>query len=94
MTQNTSQAKSNDNDQNFDLADLGIDGPGQQSDSGYTLEDFLPILVNLLMTRRHLTAAPAFTPKTFVDQVQLFDDGTNRRLYLYINRVWRYVALT
>lgn len=58
------------------------------------LDDFLPLLFLLRYPRRHLTAAPTFTPKNFLEQIQSFDDGTNRRLYLYINKTWRYVALT
>ncbi|HKQ06118.1 MAG TPA: hypothetical protein VJ464_13365 [Blastocatellia bacterium] len=58
------------------------------------LNDFLPILYLLRAPRKHLTAAPTFIPKNFLEQIQFFDDGTNRRLYLYINKTWRYVALT
>jgi hypothetical protein len=97
MTQNPSESESKKTPHAYDLADLGIgtsDAGTAHSDTEYSLEDFLPILVNLLMPRRHLTATPTFTPKSFVDSIQLFDDGTNRRIYLYINKSWRYAALT
>lgn len=44
--------------------------------------------------KKHRTTAPTFSPRTFLDQVQLFDDGTNRRVYYYINGAWRYSTLT
>jgi hypothetical protein len=65
MTQNPSESESKKTSQAYDLADLGIgtsDAGTAHSDTEYSLEDFLPILVNLLMPRRHLTAAPTFTP--------------------------------
>jgi hypothetical protein len=79
------------------LADLGIEddsAPHSLDQSAYALEDFIPVLVQLLMPRPHLTTAPTFTPKTFVDAIQLYDDGAARRLYLYVNDTWRYCTLT
>lgn len=58
------------------------------------LADFLPILFALRAPRKHFASDPTFVPKSLLDQIQLYDDGTNRRLYLYINKTWRYVALT
>jgi hypothetical protein len=58
------------------------------------LAEFSLILQVLRKPRLHLTTAPTFVPQTFVDQIQLYDDGSARRLYLYVNKVWRYVALT
>ncbi len=66
----------------------------QQQLTPATLDEFQPIISKLRMPRRHLTTAPTFTPKTFIDSIQFYDDGTNRRVYLYINGTWRYVALT
>lgn len=63
--------------------------PGQP-----TLADFLPVLFALRAPLKHYSTAPTFVPKTFLDQIQFYDDGTNYRLYLYINKTWRYVALT
>jgi hypothetical protein len=58
------------------------------------LDEYTPIIETLRRPRRHLTIAPTFTPKSFIDQIQLYDDGTNRRVYLYVNGTWRYAALT
>jgi len=68
--------------------------PIQFSQPLTSIDEFLPLLGLLRRPRRHLTAAPTFTPKTFAEQIQFYDDGTNRRLYTYLNGVWRYVALT
>jgi hypothetical protein len=58
------------------------------------LEEFLPVLYSLRRIRRHLTTVPTNTPKTFADQIQLYDDGTNRRVYFFVNNIWRYITLT
>ncbi|HSY52457.1 MAG TPA: hypothetical protein VLC46_26890 [Thermoanaerobaculia bacterium] len=55
----------------------------------FTLDDFLPILTNLLVPRNFLAAAPTFTPKTLVDSIQFVFDGTTYSLYLFINGDWR-----
>jgi hypothetical protein len=59
-----------------------------------TLDEYTPIIETLRRPRRHLTTAPTFTPKSFIDQIQFYDDGTNRRVYLYVNGTWRYATLT
>jgi hypothetical protein len=81
------------------LENLGISTEGaQESDSrppvGYELNDFLPLLVQLLSPKQHLATAPDFTPRDFLEQIQLFDDGVDRRLYLFVNGTWSYCALT
>jgi hypothetical protein len=58
------------------------------------LEGFRAVLSVIRRPRRHLTTAPTFTPKSLIDQIQFYDDGTNRRMYFYVNKVWRYTALT
>ncbi len=61
----------------------------------HTLDDFLPILLEIRSPKQHLAAAPTFVPRTFLEQIQLMDDGAGtERLYLYVNGTWRYVALT
>lgn len=60
----------------------------------FKLEDYIAILQTLRSTIKHITTAPTFTPKSFVESFQFFDDGVNFRLYIYINSTWRYVALT
>jgi hypothetical protein len=69
------------------------DTPSTPQDSS-SMDEFLAILFLARRYRRHLTTAPTFKPKTFLDQIQLYDDGTNRRAYFYINNTWRYTALT
>ena len=69
----------------------------QTPDTKPSSEQDLDAIINSVRSiRRHLTTAPGtkFVPKTFADQIQFYDDGTNRRLYLYINNTWRYVTLT
>jgi len=59
-----------------------------------SLDDFLTFLEILRQIKRHRITTPTHKPKSFLEQIEFYDDGTNRRLYLYINGVWRYVALT
>lgn len=79
---------------NQEPAKMKTELPLNDRPTGLTLEDYVVFLEQLRRFRRHLTAAPTFNPKTLLEQVQFYDDGTNRRLYLYINGTWRYVALT
>lgn len=60
----------------------------------FKIEDYIAILNQIRTTKRHIEVAPTATPKTFMDQIQFFDDGVDYRLYIYINGTWRYVALT
>jgi hypothetical protein len=63
-------------------------------ENGYKFEDFLPALFPLRAPIRHLTDAPTFVPKTYLDSFQLFDDGVDRRLYIYFNGAWSFSTLT
>ncbi len=46
------------------------------------------LLNDLRKVKKHITSVPDFTPRKFIDQIQFYDDGTNQRLYLYINNNW------
>jgi hypothetical protein len=76
------------------LEQLGIQADEDSRPAGYELGDFLPLLVQLLSPKQHLTSAPTFTPRDLLEQIQLFDDGVDRRLYLFVNGAWSYCALT
>jgi len=41
-----------------------------------------------------VSVVPTRIPKTFFDSIKFYDDATNRRIYVYINGVWRFCALT
>lgn len=55
---------------------------------------YLPIFEQLRTPRRHLTSAPTFTPRNAVEQRQLFDNGTTRGEYVWINGTWRFFSAT
>lgn len=77
------------------LAALGIGTDESPARSpGYSLDDFLPLLVSLLAPKSHLTAAPTFIPQNLLEAIQLYDDGAARRLYVYLDGTWRYTTLT
>ncbi len=59
-----------------------------------SLSQFIGLLTALRAPKQYVKTAPSLIPKTFLDQIQFYDDGVNRRLYLYINNTWRYVTLT
>ena len=58
------------------------------------INEFLTVLYALRLMKKPLTAVPTLTPKTFLDQIQFYDDGANRRVYFYFNKTWRYATLT
>lgn len=56
----------------------------------YALDDFLPVLLRLLMPDRPLTSPPDFTPKTFLDCIQFYVDGSGAYyLYVFMEGAWR-----
>lgn len=57
------------------------------------ISDFLPVLFGMLFPRQHVTATPTFIPKNFLEQIQLVDDGTNKKAAFYINKEWAEVIL-
>lgn len=75
-----------------------LDENPQNQQNGKTIEEalspYIAFLEAMKTTKAHIDTAPTFTPKNFYDQIQFYDDGANRRIYLYINGDWRYVALT
>jgi hypothetical protein len=52
------------------------------------LGTYLAVLEILQRPKQHLTTAPTFTPKNFAQQIQLSDDGVNKKLHIYINGAW------
>lgn len=58
------------------------------------LSPYISFLEAMRTTKAHIDVAPTFTPKNFYEQIQFYDDGATRRIYIYINGDWRYVALT
>lgn len=58
------------------------------------ISEFLIVLSALRLIKKHLTTAPTSTPKNFLDQIQFYDDGTNRRVYFYVNKTWHFATLT
>jgi hypothetical protein len=57
-------------------------------------DEYQPILEALRRPRRPLFTAPTFVPKNLTEMIQFYENGTTRRLYIYVNATWRYVALT
>lgn len=58
------------------------------------MEQFVPLLFALIRVKRHLTAAPTFIPRNFGEQIQVYHSGADYRLYIYVDKAWKYVALT
>jgi hypothetical protein len=59
---------------------------------------FIAVLEMLRRPKYHLTDPPDFTPKTFLEQIQFYDDEVmptpDRRIYFYVNNDWSYITLT
>lgn len=60
----------------------------------FNAEEYIVVLKKLRAPIPHITAVPTDTPKNFIDSFRLYDSGGTRRLYVFINATWRYVALT
>lgn len=48
----------------------------------------------LRQVKRPRSTAPTNTPQNFLQQIEFYDDGVNRRVYFYVGGSWRYAALT
>ena len=68
--------------------------PDLSKETKPTIEDFENILELLRQIKRHRTTAPTNIPRNFLEQIEFYDDGTNIRLYLYVNKGWHYASLT
>ena len=40
------------------------------------------------------STVPTYIPKNFLDQMYLYKNGTDYRLYIYLNNEWKYIDLT
>uniref|UniRef100_A0A6M3XK95 Uncharacterized protein n=1 Tax=viral metagenome TaxID=1070528 RepID=A0A6M3XK95_9ZZZZ len=40
------------------------------------------------------SVVPTYKPKNFFEQFYFYNSGVTYRLYVYINNIWKYVALT
>lgn len=84
------------------VGDLKINAPpdynqGQSLKTDYIFQDIKRIesIKGFIMFKSGTaTTAPTYIPRNFYESLVLKDDGTNRRLWVYINKVWRYVILT
>lgn len=56
--------------------------------------DYASIIEGLRKVKAFRTTAPTNVPKSFIDAIEFYDDGANRRVYFYINKTWRYATLT
>ena len=81
------EIKTKEYGQDFKPLEVGI----SKEDALLFNEDYVNDLVKL---KQHITTVPTFIPKKFIDQIQFYDDGTDKILYLYINNTWRSIALT
>jgi hypothetical protein len=51
-------------------------------------DEYQLFLETLRRPKTHLTEAPSFLPKNFLEQIQFVDDGADQYLALYINGAW------
>lgn len=85
-------------DQKIEVVETSNDIPDPTPKKDVTfaqgIAPYLSFLEAMRVTKKHIDTAPTFTPKNFFEQIQFYDDGVNRRIYVYVNGTWRYVALT
>lgn len=56
--------------------------------------DLAYIIEGLKVTHKPNGTIPIFIPRNFSEQIQLYENGATVRLYIYVNKTWRYIALT
>lgn len=58
-------------------------------------EEFNQVFIDdLIKLKSFITVAPTFIPKKFIEQIQFFYDGTDYKVYFYINNNWKSIILT
>lgn len=67
---------------------------GNTPDLTAFVQTYAILLQQLRVIKRPVSSAPSTTPRTFFEQIQYYENGSTRRLYIYISGTWRYVALT
>lgn len=73
------------------ISELSLRGFGKQDKA---FKEYDSIFQMLRTIRRPVSTAPTFIPKNFLEMFQIYENGATIRLYVYVNRTWRYVALT
>lgn len=59
-----------------------------------SLSDYIAIIETFRRVKQFRVVAPTHVPKNFLDAIEFFDDGVDRRVYFYVNKVWSYATLT
>jgi len=73
------------------ISELSARGFGKQDKD---FKEYDSIFQMLRTVRRPVSTAPTFIPKNFLEMFQIYENGATIRLYVYVNRTWRYTALT
>ena len=67
-------------------------------DTDFDLKEDFDLLKNNFYkdnrSQESVSTVPTYIPKTFLEQFVLYDDGTNQRLYVYVNGAWKNATLT
>jgi hypothetical protein len=63
--------------------------PPQQSLGFESADEYISALHLLRAFRNHVTSVPTFIPKSFAEQIQLYDDGTIKKVLFYIKNAWQ-----
>lgn len=66
----------------------------QNQDRTINEEELQPILETLRRILKPVDTAPTKIPKSFLDQIVIYKNGSTYRLYIYVEDAWRYTALT
>lgn len=85
---------SDDTPQQIPQQDSSLDNKNPNIPLSGSAEDYSSTLFKARQLRRNLTTPPTLVPKTLLDQIQFYDDGTNRRIYFFVNNAWTYVSLS
>lgn len=48
----------------------------------------------LIGPKKTNATVPTYTPKSFLEQIYLYKNGTDYRLYVYLNNEWKYIDFT
>jgi hypothetical protein len=56
--------------------------------------EIIKFIAILRAIKRPRSTAPTNTPRNFIEQIELYENGATYRVYFYVGGVWRYATLT
>lgn len=59
------------------------------------INDYVSFLETLRQYKKHITTEPTWTPRTYLNQIEFFDNETGTvKLFLFVRGYWRSIVIS